>query len=101
MFLSSGSTQIRSFLRPEVYKPTYGAFIDNKKNINKKISLRTLTDHSIVKSFGQGGKACVAARVYPTMLAKGKSSTFVFNAGNGTIKITKLKARSLKRPLIS
>ncbi|KAJ0076067.1 hypothetical protein Patl1_33498 [Pistacia atlantica] len=60
------SDQNRSSLNNDNDKTTYGAFLDVDP-VHEKLSLRSLIDHSIVESFGGGGKACITARVYPTL----------------------------------
>lgn len=87
------SDQRRSSLRPELYKPAYGAFMDT--DIEKdggKISLRTLIDHSVVESFGGGGKTVITARVYPLTLVGGNTHMYAFNKGSAHVKIMGLKA---------
>ncbi|KAG0456283.1 hypothetical protein HPP92_024071 [Vanilla planifolia] len=67
----------RSSKRPGIYKPTYGSFVDyDIKENGGKISLRSLIDHSVVESFGAGGRACITSRVYPCF-ATGADANFL------------------------
>lgn len=53
-------------------------------------------DHSIVESFGGGGRTCMTARVYPEHVAAGSSShLYVFNNGSAAVKVSKLEAWEL------
>lgn len=45
-------------------------------------------DHSIVESFGGEGKACITARVYPTLAINGDAHLYAFNYGTEDVKIT-------------
>ncbi|XP_020573357.1 beta-fructofuranosidase, insoluble isoenzyme 4-like [Phalaenopsis equestris] len=85
------SDQRKSSLWPELYKPVFGGFVgmDVKEG---KISLRTLIDHSVIESFGDGGRTCITARVYPKLLLSGDTHMYVFNNGSETVKIRELKA---------
>ncbi|XP_077241306.1 beta-fructofuranosidase, cell wall isozyme-like [Tasmannia lanceolata] len=85
------SDQSRSTLRTEVDKTTYGAFVDVDLR-HGKLSLRSLIDRSIVESFGEGGKACITARVYPTKAVGRHAHLYAFNYGSEPLKILKLKA---------
>lgn len=53
-------------------------------------------DHSVVESFGGQGKACITARVYPTLAINDKAHLHAFNYGTVDVKITKLSAWSMK-----
>ncbi|KAK0584771.1 hypothetical protein LWI29_018390 [Acer saccharum] len=55
-----------SSLKDGLYKPTFAGFVDVDLSDNK-LSLRSLIDHSVVESFGSGGKTCITSRVYPTL----------------------------------
>ncbi|XVF26956.1 hypothetical protein REPUB_Repub14bG0065000 [Reevesia pubescens] len=89
------SDQSRSSLNQDNDKTTYGAFLDVDP-LHKKLSLRSLIDHSIVESFGGGGKACITARVYPTLAINNAAHLYVFNNGSEAVKIAKLNAWSMK-----
>ncbi|KAK2353121.1 beta-fructofuranosidase, cell wall isozyme [Trifolium repens] len=75
---------------------TYGTFIDVDV-LNEKLSLRTLIDHSVVESFGGEGRACITARVYPTLAINDKTSLYAFNNGTTDVKITSLNAWSMTK----
>lgn len=40
-------------------------------------------DHSIVESFGQGGRSVITSRVYPTKAIYGAAKVFLFNNATG------------------
>ena len=40
-------------------------------------------DHSIVESFGQGGRSVITSRVYPTKTIYGAAKVFLFNNETG------------------
>ena len=52
-------------------------------------------DHSIVESFGGGGRTCMTARVYPEHVVTGSSHLYVFNNGSDAVKVSKLEAWEL------
>ncbi|TVU06326.1 hypothetical protein EJB05_49535, partial [Eragrostis curvula] len=85
----------RSSTRAGVYKPPYGGFVDMDIEEHKSITLRTLLDHSVIESFGDGGRTCITARVYPEHVATSSSHTYVFNNGSTTVKVSKLEAWDL------
>ncbi|KAK9923636.1 hypothetical protein M0R45_032043 [Rubus argutus] len=80
------SDQSRSSLNQDNDKTTYGAFV-NVDPLHEKLSLRSLIDHSIVESFGGEGKACITARVYPTLAVDGDSHLYAFNYGSESVTI--------------
>ncbi|KAK8956835.1 Beta-fructofuranosidase, insoluble isoenzyme 4 [Platanthera zijinensis] len=94
------SDQRKSSLWPELYKPAFGGFVpvDMKEG---RISLRTLIDHSVIESFGGGGRTCITARVYPKLLLAGGIHTYVFNNGSETVKIRKLQAWEMAKARIN
>ncbi|KAE8669842.1 Beta-fructofuranosidase, insoluble isoenzyme CWINV5 [Hibiscus syriacus] len=94
------SDQSRSSLNQNNDKTTYGAFLDVDPR-HQSLSLRTLIDHSIVESFGGGGKACISARVYPTLAINAAAHMYVFNNGSEAVKIEKLNAWSMKKAKIN
>ncbi|GMY34604.1 beta-fructofuranosidase, insoluble isoenzyme CWINV1-like [Fagus crenata] len=94
------SDQSRSSLNQENDKTTYGAFVDVDP-VHEKLSLRSLIDHSIVESFGGEGKACITARVYPTLAIDAETHIYVFNNGTGNVGITRLSAWSMKKAQIN
>ncbi|KAK7392634.1 hypothetical protein VNO78_21078 [Psophocarpus tetragonolobus] len=85
-----------SSLKRELYKPSFAGFVDVDLANNKKLSLRCLIDHSVVESFGAGGKTNILSRVYPTLAVKKKAHLFVFNNGTERITVENLKAWSMK-----
>ncbi|KAJ3683135.1 hypothetical protein LUZ60_013362 [Juncus effusus] len=92
----------RSSLRDGMYSPAYGGFLDIPDFIrDKKISLRTLIDHSAVESFGGGGRACITSRVYPLALTIDKTHIYAFNYGSSTINIFNLTAWTMKKASVN
>nr|WDV74297.1 acylsucrose fructofuranosidase 1 [Solanum nigrum] len=63
--------------------------------VDKKLSLKSLIDNSIVESFGVGGKVCITSRVYPMLAIHDKAHLFAFNNGTETITIETLDAWSM------
>lgn len=55
-------------------------------------------DHSVVESFGAGGKTCILTRVYPKKAVGDDAHLFVFNHGEVDIKVVKLDAWEMKTP---
>ncbi|KAL6996317.1 Beta-fructofuranosidase, insoluble isoenzyme cwinv1 [Sarracenia purpurea var. burkii] len=94
------SDQSRSSLNQNTDKTTYGTFLE-ADHINKQLSLRSLIDHSIVESFGGKGKACITARVYPTLAIGVDAHLYAFNNGNGSVRISKFRAWSMKKAYIN
>ncbi|CAH1415093.1 unnamed protein product [Lactuca virosa] len=90
------SDQSRSSTKNGIDKTSYGAFVDIDPQ-QDEILLRTLIDHSIVESFGGGGKTCITARVYPTLAIGGDARLFAFNHGTESVVISELSAWSLKK----
>ncbi|KAJ0089139.1 hypothetical protein Patl1_32574 [Pistacia atlantica] len=87
-----------SSLRPTgLYKPSFAGFVDVDL-ADKELSLRSLIDHSVVESFGAGGKTCITSRVYPTLAIFNNAHLFAFNNGNETVTIDKLSAWSMNKP---
>ncbi|XP_031264505.1 beta-fructofuranosidase, insoluble isoenzyme 1-like isoform X2 [Pistacia vera] len=87
-----------SSLKPiGLYKPSFAGFVDVDL-ADKELSLRSLIDHSVVESFGAGGKTCITSRVYPTLAIFNNAHLFVFNNGNETVTIDKLSAWSMNKP---
>ncbi|KAJ7963186.1 Beta-fructofuranosidase, insoluble isoenzyme like [Quillaja saponaria] len=94
------SDQSRSSLNKNNDRTTYGAFLDVDP-VHEKLSLRSLIDHSIVESFGGEGKAGISARVYPTLAINDDTHLYAFNNGTSSVKITSLRAWSLKKAHIN
>ncbi|KAK6945352.1 Glycosyl hydrolase family 32, N-terminal [Dillenia turbinata] len=86
-----------SSLRKELYKPSFAGFVDVDLS-HGKLSLRSLIDHSVVESFGAGGKTCISSRVYPTLAIMGSANLYAFNNGSEAITIENLTAWSMGRP---
>ncbi|GKE23406.1 fructan 6-exohydrolase [Tanacetum coccineum] len=72
-------------------KTTYGGFVDIDPK-QDEILLRTLIDHSVIESFGGGGKTCITARVYPTLAIGKDARLFAFNNGTESVVISELSA---------
>ncbi|KAK8618751.1 hypothetical protein V6N13_132732 [Hibiscus sabdariffa] len=94
------SDQSRSSLNQDNDKTTYGAFLDVDIQ-HQKLSLRSLIDHSIVESFGGGGKVCITSRVYPTLAIHKAAHLYAFNNGTQSIKIAELNAWSMNTAKIN
>ncbi|XP_017411224.1 beta-fructofuranosidase, cell wall isozyme [Vigna angularis] len=94
------SDQSRSSLNKDNDLTTYGAFVDVEP-LHEQLSLRTLTDHSVVESFGGEGRACITARVYPTLAINDKAQLYAFNNGTADVNITRLNAWSMKKAQIN
>ncbi|KAG6475339.1 hypothetical protein ZIOFF_064557 [Zingiber officinale] len=86
------SDQRRSSLWPELDKAAYGTFLDMDLEKESKISLRTLIDHSVIESFGGGGRACISARVYPSFFSNASAHLYLFNNGSSSTTVSRLKA---------
>ncbi|XP_060177033.1 beta-fructofuranosidase, insoluble isoenzyme 1-like [Lycium barbarum] len=81
-----------------MYKPSFAGYVDVDLEKTKRLSLRSLIDHSVVESFGAGGKTCITSRVYPTLAIYDNAHLFAFNNGTEAIKIKTLKAWSMGKP---
>ncbi|KAK9156784.1 hypothetical protein Scep_003358 [Stephania cephalantha] len=88
---------IRSSISEEMYKPSFGGFVDVDLS-DRKITLRSLIDHSVVESFAAGGKTCITSRVYPKLAEGSNAHLFAFNSGAETIKVKHLKAWNMGSP---
>ncbi|XP_061366764.1 beta-fructofuranosidase, insoluble isoenzyme 1-like isoform X2 [Gastrolobium bilobum] len=84
-----------SSLKSELYKPSFAGFVDVDL-ATKKLSLRSLIDHSVVESFGAGGKTNILSRVYPELALTNQAHLFVFNNGTEPITVENLNAWSMK-----
>ncbi|CAI9778923.1 unnamed protein product [Fraxinus pennsylvanica] len=89
------SDESSSSLEEGLYKPSFAGFVDVDLT-DKKLSLRSLIDHSVVESFGAGGKTCITSRVYPTLAIYENAHLHAFTNGTATIIIEKLDAWSMK-----
>ncbi|XVE96400.1 hypothetical protein REPUB_Repub02eG0218400 [Reevesia pubescens] len=83
--------------KKRVYKPTFGGFVDIDLS-NKKLSLRSLIDNSVIESFAAGGKTCITSRVYPTIAIFRQAHVFAFNNGTETITLENVNAWSMHKP---
>ncbi|KAI3472090.1 hypothetical protein Pfo_029378 [Paulownia fortunei] len=90
----------KSFMKDgkDAYRPSFAGFV-NVDLKEKKLSLRSLIDNSVVESFGARGKTCITSRVYPTLAIYGSAHLYAFNNGTETVKIDSLNAWSMSRPL--
>ncbi|XP_020205963.2 beta-fructofuranosidase, insoluble isoenzyme 1 [Cajanus cajan] len=90
-----------SSIKSNLYKPSFAGFLDVDLDKNKKLSLRSLIDHSVVESFGEGGKTNILSRVYPQLAVTDQAHLFMFNNGTEPITVENLKAWSMKSADIS
>ncbi|XP_078170611.1 LOW QUALITY PROTEIN: beta-fructofuranosidase, insoluble isoenzyme 4-like [Carex rostrata] len=96
------SDTTRSSLREGMYKPAYGGFLDIPHLVReRKLSLRSLIDHSVVESFGGGGRGCITARVYPMAVTTGNTHIYTFNYGSATVSMTNLTAWSMRKASVN
>lgn len=79
--------ETRSSKANDVFKQVYGSQVPVLDG--EKYSMRVLVDHSIVESFGQGGRTVITSRIYPTKAIYGAARLFLFNNATGvTVKAT-------------
>jgi len=83
--------------KEHMYKPSFAGFVDVDLT-DKKLSLRSLIDHSVVESFGAKGKTCITSRVYPTIATNDNAHLYAFNNGTEIIEIESLNAWSMNKP---
>ncbi|KAK1285080.1 Beta-fructofuranosidase, soluble isoenzyme I [Acorus calamus] len=69
--------ELRSSKAKDLVKRVYGSTVPVLHG--EKLSVRILVDHSVVESFGQGGRTCITSRVYPTKAIYGAACVFLFN----------------------
>ncbi|KAI3507859.1 hypothetical protein L1887_22854 [Cichorium endivia] len=84
-----------SSLNDNEYKPSFGGFVDVDLT-KKKLSLRSLIDHSVVESFAEKGKTAITSRVYPTLASVCSTHLYVFNNGNEPVTVERMNAWSMK-----
>ncbi|XP_019432908.1 PREDICTED: beta-fructofuranosidase, insoluble isoenzyme 1-like [Lupinus angustifolius] len=84
-----------SSIKNNLYKPSFAGFLDVDLSTGK-IPLRSLIDHSVVESFGAGGKTNILSRVYPALAVGNEAHLFVFNNGTEPINVQNLQAWSMK-----
>ncbi|XP_061954298.1 beta-fructofuranosidase, insoluble isoenzyme 2-like isoform X1 [Populus nigra] len=89
-----------SSLGEGLYKPSFAGFVEVDLT-DKKLSLRSLIDHSVVESFGAGGRTAITSRVYPTIAVFEKAHLYVFNNGSETIAVENLNAWSMNTPVMN
>ncbi|XP_019424844.1 PREDICTED: beta-fructofuranosidase, insoluble isoenzyme 1-like [Lupinus angustifolius] len=83
-----------SSIKINLYKPSFAGFLDVDLSTGK-IPLRSLIDHSVVESFGAGGKTNILSRVYPALAIGNEAHLFVFNNGTEPITVENLQAWSM------
>ncbi|CAL0309973.1 unnamed protein product [Lupinus luteus] len=83
-----------SSIKSNLYKPSFAGFLDVDLSTGK-IPLRSLIDHSVVESFGAGGKTNILSRVYPALAVGNQAHLFVFNNGTEPITVENLQAWSM------
>ncbi|KAA8516741.1 hypothetical protein F0562_017061 [Nyssa sinensis] len=89
-----------SSFKKGLYKPSFAGFV-NVDLSDKKLSLRSLIDHSVVESYGAGGKTCITSRVYPTLAVFNKAHLYAFNNGSEPVTIDNLNAWSMNNPVMN
>ncbi|XP_057774485.1 beta-fructofuranosidase, soluble isoenzyme I-like isoform X2 [Salvia miltiorrhiza] len=92
--------ELRSSQAPDVVKVVYGSSVPVVDG--EKFTIRSLVDHSIVESFGQGGRRVITSRVYPTKAIDGAARVFLFNNATGasvtaSLKIWKMGSADIRR----
>lgn len=65
------------------------------------MTLSLQIDHSVVESFGAGGRTVITSRVYPIIAVFDKAHLFVFNNGSETVTVESLNAWSMKVPVMN
>jgi beta-fructofuranosidase len=73
----------------------------NYLNILLVITLSFQIDHSVVESFGAGGRIAISSRVYPTIAVFEKAHLYVFNNGSEAITVENLNAWSMNTPVMN
>ncbi|XP_050227898.1 beta-fructofuranosidase, insoluble isoenzyme 1-like [Mercurialis annua] len=84
----------------KIYKPTFAGFVDVNL-ADKKLSLRSLIDHSVIESFAAGGKTVITSRVYPTKAIFDHAHLYAFNNGSETVTVETLNAWSMNKPVMN
>ncbi|XP_027361084.1 acid beta-fructofuranosidase isoform X2 [Abrus precatorius] len=92
------SDQSRSSLANDVDKKIFGSSVPVLKD--EKLSVRILVDHSVVESYGQGGRTCVTSRVYPTRAIYGAARLFLFNNATEASVIASIKVWQMNSAFI-
>lgn len=91
--------ETRSSIASDVFKQVYGGKVPVVDDEN--YNMRVLVDHSIVESFGQGGRTVISSRVYPTEAIYGAARLFLFNNATGvnvkaTLKIWEMNSAFIR-----
>ncbi|XVF54978.1 hypothetical protein PTKIN_Ptkin05aG0223900 [Pterospermum kingtungense] len=91
--------ETRSSKASDVFKQVYGGKVPVLDDEN--YNMRVLVDHSIVESFGQGGRTVITSRIYPTQAIYGAARLFLFNNASGvnvkaTLKIWELNSAFIR-----
>ncbi|XP_076885645.1 fructan 6-exohydrolase-like [Bidens hawaiensis] len=73
-----------STVRNNINTTSFGTFVDMDPRYS---DILPKIDHSVIENFGAEGKACITSRVYPL---------FAFNNGTQNIKISHMRAWSMK-----
>jgi beta-fructofuranosidase len=55
----------------------------------------------VVESFGAEGRTCILSRVYPSSAIGKDAHLYVFNNGETDIKVSRLTAWEMKKPLMN
>ncbi|XP_038993449.1 acid beta-fructofuranosidase 2, vacuolar-like [Hibiscus syriacus] len=88
----------RSSKASDVDKQIFGNYVPVLEG--EKLSLRILVDHSIIESFGQGGRTVITSRVYPTEAIYGAAKVFLFNNATETNVTASLKIWQMNSAVI-
>ncbi|WCJ36490.1 Acid beta-fructofuranosidase [Euphorbia peplus] len=88
----------RSSLANDVTNTVYGSTVPVLDD--EKLHMRVLVDHSIVESFGQGGRRVITSRIYPTQAIYGAAKLFLFNNATNVNVTAKLKIWELNSAFI-
>ncbi|CAH9071357.1 unnamed protein product [Cuscuta epithymum] len=80
---------LRSSQATDVRKETYGTMVPVLDS--ERLLMRILVDHSIVESFGQGGRACITSRVYPTKAIGAGAKLYLFNNATDAVVTASLQ----------
>ncbi|KAG2334260.1 hypothetical protein Bca52824_005440 [Brassica carinata] len=94
------SDESKSSLRNNIEKATLGTSLDIDPR-HEKISLRCLIDHSVIESYGGGGRSVITSRVYPKMAIGEDARLYVFNHGTKTVTMSSLEAWSMRKAQIN
>ncbi|XP_010453254.1 PREDICTED: beta-fructofuranosidase, insoluble isoenzyme CWINV6-like [Camelina sativa] len=95
-----GSDEQKSSLRDNVHKFTHGTFLDIDPR-HEMISLRCLVDHSIIESYGAGGRNVITSRVYPKLAIGEAAKLYVFNDGTKGVTMSSMEAWSMRNAQIN